>query len=120
VLGRNVASQLGVAFDEARYLGPPGLCPMCHLDVVALHGADVECATCGARGHLGPDLQVTWTDLSTSVISMAEKQAHAVEIQETAERHRELRPEIEERARAFEAYDPTVRPEHAPTSGVTG
>jgi hypothetical protein len=51
---------------------------------------------------------------------MAEKQAHAVEIQETAERHRELRPEIEERARAFEAYDPTVRPEHAPTSGVTG
>ncbi len=63
---------------------------------------------------------MTWTDLSTSVISMAEKQAHAVEIQETAERHRELRPEIEERARAFEAYDPTVRPEHAPTSGVTG
>ena len=25
-LGRNVASQLGVPFDEARYLGPPGLC----------------------------------------------------------------------------------------------
>ena len=56
VLGRNVASQLGVAFDEARYLGPPGLCPMCHLDVVTLRGADVECATCGARGQLGPDL----------------------------------------------------------------
>ena len=114
VLGRNVASQLGVAFDEARYLGPPGLCPMCHLDVVALRGADVECATCGARGRLGPNLQVTWTDLSTSVISMAEKQAHAVEIQETAERHRELRPEIEQRARAFEAYDRTVRPEPTP------
>src|SRR6202011_4068661 len=70
VLGRNVASQLGVAFDEARYLGPPGLCPMCHLDVVVLRGADVECATCGARGQLTPDLQVTWTDLTTSVISM--------------------------------------------------
>jgi multimeric flavodoxin WrbA len=114
VLGRNVAGQLGVAFDQARYLGPPGLCPMCHLDVVALHGADVACATCGARGRLGPDLQVTWTDLSTSVISMAEKQSHAVEIQETAERHRELRPEIEQRARAFEAYDRTVRPEPTP------
>jgi hypothetical protein len=75
VLGRNVASQLGVAFDQARYLGPPGLCPMCHLDVVALRGANVECATCGVRGRLGPDLKVTWTDrdLSTSVISMDEK-----------------------------------------------
>ncbi|MGD0246318.1 MAG: hypothetical protein ABSB59_39150 [Streptosporangiaceae bacterium] len=117
-LGRNVAGQLGVAFDEARYLGPPGLCPMCHLDVVALHGADVECATCGARGLLGPGHEVTWTDLSTSVISMDEKQAHAVEIQETAERHRELRPEIEERARAYEAYDRTVRPDRTPASGL--
>jgi multimeric flavodoxin WrbA len=114
VLGRNVASQLGAAFDEARYLGPPGLCPMCHLDVVALHGADVECATCGARGRLGPGPEVTWTDLSTSVISMAEKQSHAVEIQDTAERHRDLRQEIDQRARAFEAYDRTVRPERTP------
>jgi NADPH-dependent FMN reductase len=114
VLGRNVAGQLEATFDEARYLGPPGLCPMCHLDVIALHDADVDCATCGARGRLGPGPEVTWTDLSTSVISMAEKQSHAVEIQDTAERHRELREEIEQRARAFEAYDPTVRPDRTP------
>ena len=61
---------------------------------------------------------MTWTDLSTSVISMEEKQAHAVEIQETAERHRELRPEIDERARAFEAYDRTARPERTPAAGL--
>jgi multimeric flavodoxin WrbA len=113
VLGRNVASQLGVPFDQARYLGPPGLCPMCHLDVVVLRGTDVECATCGARGQLTPDLRVTWTDLTTSVISMDEKRAHAAEIQDTAARHHELRDRIGERARAFEAYDPTVRPEGA-------
>src|SRR5580692_2824551 len=110
LLGRNVAGQLGVPFGEARYLGPPGLCPLCHLDVVVLRGADVECATCGARGQLASDPQLTWTNLSTSVISMDEKRAHAVEIQETAERHRQVREQIEERARAFEAYDPTVRP----------
>jgi multimeric flavodoxin WrbA len=114
-LGRNVASQLGVVFDQARYLGPPGLCPMCHLDIVALRGADIECATCGARGRLGPDLQVTWTDLSTSVISMDEKRAHAVEIQETAKRHAEASEEIEERSRAFAAYDPVIRPRSHPT-----
>jgi hypothetical protein len=83
---------------------------MCHLDVVVLHGADVECATCGARGRLAPDPRVTWTDLASSVISMDEKRAHAAEIQETAARHAGLRDQIEQRARAFEAYDPVVRP----------
>jgi hypothetical protein len=117
LLGRNVASQLGVPFDQARYLGPPGLCPMCHLDVIALHGADVACATCGARGLLTAAGQVTWTDLSTSVISMAEKRAHAVEIQETAGRHAQVRAGIDERAREFEAYDPVVRPERLSPAG---
>jgi multimeric flavodoxin WrbA len=117
LLGRNVASQLELPFDQARYLGPPGLCPMCHLDVIALHGADVACATCGARGLLTPDGQVTWTDLSTSVISMAEKRAHAVEIQETAGRHGQVRAEIDERAREFDAYDPVVRPERVSPAG---
>ena len=110
LLGRNVASQLGVAFEAARYLGPPGLCPMCHLDVIVLRGADVGCATCGARGLLAPDQQVTWTDLSASVISMDEKRAHAAEIQETAARHAARRAEIEDRARDFDAYNPTIRP----------
>ena len=110
VLGRNVASQFGVPFDQARYLGPPGVCPMCHLDVVVLRGADVECATCGARGRLAAGPQVTWTELSSSVISMDEKRAHAAEIQDTAARHQELREQISERARAFDAYDRTVRP----------
>jgi hypothetical protein len=100
-----------VAFEAARYLGPPGLCPMCHLDVVVLRAPDVECATCGARGKLAPDPTVTWTDLSASVISMDEKRAHAAEIQETASRHAALRAEIEDHAHEFDAYDPTVRPE---------
>jgi multimeric flavodoxin WrbA len=109
-LGRNVASQLGTPFDQARYLGPPGLCPLCHLDVIVLRGTDVECATCGARGHLTPDLAVTWTDLTTSVITMAEKRSHALEIQQTAARHAPQRPEIDNLARAFESYDPVIRP----------
>jgi multimeric flavodoxin WrbA len=118
LLGRNVSSQLGVGFDQARYLGPPGLCPVCHLDVVVLRGAEIQCATCGALGQLGPDLQVTWTNLSTSVISMDEKRAHAAEIQETAERQNQVSAEIQKRARVFEAYDPVVRPGAATTSSA--
>jgi multimeric flavodoxin WrbA len=112
-LGRNVASQLGVPFDQARYLGPPGLCPVCHLDVVVLRGPDVECATCGARGRLGSDLQVTWTDLSVSIISPAERQAHSAEIQDTAARQGQRREEIEARAAVFDAYDRVVQPGRA-------
>jgi hypothetical protein len=44
---------------------------------------------------------------------MDEKRAHAAEIQETASRHAALRAEIEDRAREFDAYDPTIRPERS-------
>jgi multimeric flavodoxin WrbA len=110
-LGRTVAAQLGRRFDEAEYRGDePGLCPMCHLDVIVLRGRDVECATCGARGELRDDLQVHWTDLSVSVISMEEKHAHSSEIQETARRHNAQRDEIEARAAEWAAYDRLARP----------
>jgi hypothetical protein len=56
---------------------------------------------------------VRWTDLSSSVISMDEKRAHAAEIQETAARHAQARAEIEERARQFETWDPAIRPDRA-------
>jgi multimeric flavodoxin WrbA len=109
-LGANVASQLGRPFDEAEYRGDPGLCPLCHLSVVELVGTSVACATCGARGELTPQLTVRWTDLSPSVIGMAEKRAHSAEIQETAQAHAPLRPTIDETAAAFAAYDRRVTP----------
>ena len=112
-LGRNVAAQLGRPFDEAEYVGDePGLCPMCHLDVVVLRGRDVECATCGARGELREDLQVHWTGLATSVITMEEKRDHFFEIRETAQRHAAQRDEIEARASAYDGFDRLVRPPH--------
>jgi multimeric flavodoxin WrbA len=110
LLGRNVAGQLGRGLDDAEYVGPPGLCPLCHLDVIALRGRDFECATCGARGELDADFTVRWIDLTTSVISMDERRAHAVEIQETAERHSAQQAEIDRRTAEFDAYDRLIRP----------
>jgi multimeric flavodoxin WrbA len=109
-LGRNVARQLGRSFEEAEYVGPPGLCPLCHLDVVTLQGRAVACATCGACGRLEDDLSVAWTELDTSVISMAERQDHYAEILETAHRHGKLREEITEKAATYASYDRLVRP----------
>jgi multimeric flavodoxin WrbA len=109
-LGANVSSQLGVAFDDARYLGEPGLCPMCHLSVVELTGTSVLCATCGSAGELRADGAVRWTDLSSSVLSMAEKRAHAREIQETAAAHGRKKAELEERAAKFGVFEHVARP----------
>jgi multimeric flavodoxin WrbA len=110
-LGRNVAAQLGRSFDDAEYVGPPGLCPLCHLDVIALRDREVECATCGARGRMSDDAVVEWTDLDTSVISMAEKRDHYIEILQTAQRHAAVRDTITEKAAAYASYDPLVRPD---------
>jgi multimeric flavodoxin WrbA len=124
-LGANVAGQLGKAYDEVTYLGEPGLCPMCHLSVIELAGAEVTCATCGCRGTIRvgstadpggtpdtgtPDTSVVieWTDRTTSVLSMDEKRAHAAEIQETASRHRELQSTIAERAAMIPAFVPVT------------
>jgi multimeric flavodoxin WrbA len=110
LLGGNVASQLGVAFDEVRYLGAPGLCPMCHLNVVELDGTAVTCATCGSAGELADGGTIRWTDLTSSVISMAEKRAHAREIQETAAAHAKLRGDLDARAARFGTFEHVVRP----------
>jgi multimeric flavodoxin WrbA len=107
-LGANVAGQLGRAFDEAAYLGEPGLCPMCHLNVVELTGTAVACATCGCRGELRADLTVRWTDRDTSVLSMAEKRAHAAEIQETAARHRDQQDRLICRQRTVPVIEPAA------------
>jgi multimeric flavodoxin WrbA len=113
-LGANVAAQMGRTFDEAEYVGPPGLCPLCHLDAIVLTGRDVQCATCGATGHLDDDATVHWTDLDSSVISMAEKRAHYDEILETAHRHAALRESILERTSTYDSFDPVVRPDRTP------
>jgi multimeric flavodoxin WrbA len=109
-LGANVASQLGAAFDEARYLGEPGLCPMCHLSVVELTGTSVLCATCGSAGELAAGGAIRWTDLTSSVLSMAEKRAHAREIQETAAAHGLKQAELAERAAKFGVFEHVARP----------
>jgi multimeric flavodoxin WrbA len=114
-LGRNVAEQIGRAFEDVEYRGDPGLCPMCHLDVVVLRGTDVECATCGARGALvvsGGDPRVEFTEAGcqSSVISVHEKREHFFEIQETAARHSDLGEEIEARAAAYDGFSVAAPP----------
>jgi multimeric flavodoxin WrbA len=92
VLGRNVAEQAGRAFDDVEYRGEPGACPMCHLDAIVLRDASgaIECATCGARGTLAAGADGTIVPRfdadgrRQSVLTVAEKHEHFLEVQATA------------------------------------
>jgi multimeric flavodoxin WrbA len=114
-LGRDVARQLGRAYDDAEYVGEPGVCPLCHLSVIAIVPGGVECASCGARGEFvvtGGAVSVEFPPdgRDQSVLSMVEKFDHFVEVQQTAAAHAELRDEIEARAREWQAWDRSISP----------
>ncbi len=115
-LGRTVAAQAGRPFSDIVYHGTPGACPICHLDVIVLKGANaVECATCGARGTLvvaGSGVEVVFTPegLAQSVMSMSEKLSHFEEVQATAAQHAPSRDQIIELAGGINEWDATLLP----------
>jgi multimeric flavodoxin WrbA len=74
-LGKNLASQMGKSFDDARYLGGTerNSCPYCHLGKIELieeTETGVSCITCAARGtmRVGNDGQIdlVWEVPSTN------------------------------------------------------
>ncbi|MFQ6328158.1 flavodoxin family protein [Nocardia sp. CWNU-33] len=116
-LGRNVTGQIGVHFEDAKYLGDkPGLCPSCHLDVFVLRGQEAECATCGASGELvvvdgAVTVRFPGGEARGSVTSMEELRDHFFEIQQTAAGQGAQADEIARRAKIYEPSAFTVRPE---------
>jgi multimeric flavodoxin WrbA len=115
-LGRNVAEQLGRAYEEVEYRGEPGLCPLCHLDVIELRGRVVECASCGAAGRLEigddgePRVVFDARGLEKSVNDLVEKRAHSEEILETAARHVAQVDEVSAGAAAFADWGEPLTP----------
>jgi multimeric flavodoxin WrbA len=113
-VGRSVGSQLGLRFDEVSYRGEPGVCPLCHLSVVVVNGAAVQCATCGAGGRVVIEdgaARFRFDHPERSVITMDEKRAHFVELQETAAAQGPLADEIERRSREHGAFDRRITPQ---------
>ncbi len=115
-LGANVAAQLGRAFEDVDYRGQPGVCPYCHMTVIDIRAAGtVECAGCGAQGAFevrDGQVAVVFDDagLARSVISETEKEAHSLEILETARRHGAVRDQISAEAARYAAYDRRLTP----------
>jgi multimeric flavodoxin WrbA len=118
LLGRNVAEQAGRAYEDVEFRGEPGLCPHCHLDAMVLVGdGAVECATCGAGGRLTAGGGVDFGDAAAaarSVLTVAEKRDHFLEVQETAQRQFAQGDAIEAGVARFRDYDRTLSPRRPP------
>jgi multimeric flavodoxin WrbA len=118
LLGRNVAEQAGRAFADVEYRGAPGLCPMCHLDAIVVGGdGAVECATCGAAGTLRPaaggsafTVEFDAAGAERSVLSVAEKHEHFLEVQETAQRQFAQGDEIAAGAAPYREFERPLSP----------
>ena len=113
-VGRSVGSQLGREFDQVSYRGELGLCPLCHLSVVVVHGDAVECATCGAGGRLIVEDGKSFIEFNhpeRSIVGMEEKRAHFVELQETAAAQVPMADEIARRAAAYRGFDRRITPQ---------
>jgi multimeric flavodoxin WrbA len=115
-LGANVARQLGRSFEEVEYRGEPGLCPLCHLSLIAVRGDVAECGGCGAEGRAemrDGRLAVSFSPegLAKSVLHPVEKRAHSQEILDTAARHAARAEEIAAGAAVFAEWDHRVRPQ---------
>jgi hypothetical protein len=116
-VGRSVGTQLGRSFDEVEYRGEPGLCPLCHLSVVAIEGDAVQCVTCGAGGRLvvrdavAAALLDEPAGLERSVITLTEKRAHFREVQDTAAAQGALTGEIAQRSSIYERFDRRITPQ---------
>ncbi|MFH1153668.1 MAG: flavodoxin family protein [Pseudomonadota bacterium] len=67
--GAHLADSLGKPPEQATYIGPPGVCPVCHSSVLELgKTADMAlCAVCGVKGTLK-------TDKETYRIEVTEKE----------------------------------------------
>jgi multimeric flavodoxin WrbA len=115
-LGISVAEEAGRSYDNAQYRGDPGLCPLCHLNVVEITGTAVECASCGVAGRLEvhdgiPQVIFNRAGIDHSVTSMAEKRSHAEEILQTAAAHAARADEVADGAAPFAAWDHRVAPD---------
>jgi len=111
-LGRNLTSQLGKSYDEAKYLGHEehGACPHCHLSKIEFldFGKNsVGCTTCGTRGILTTDadgrvLPVWEEDSKWSCLTWSGKLQHSKDIVSWAKRDEPYKPAIFEKQQQWQ------------------
>ncbi|HEX8303117.1 flavodoxin family protein [Sphingomonas sp.] len=115
-IGRHVAAEVGKSFADATYHGEPGVCPVCHCDLIVPHMNHAECATCAARGELvytdgRPRLIVSDEGRSHSILTLAAKHHHQDEIDAVSAVGLPRLPEVPALRAPFDDYDRLITPQ---------
>jgi len=109
--GRHVAETLKKPIEEAEYIGPPGVCPVCHSSVVELDKTAEKalCAVCGVKGKLKTDgdtykLSVTEEDWAHSHVLLSGKFQHGEDLKNISLKPDPRMKEIPELVKKYKAY----------------
>lgn len=116
--GRHVAETLKKPIEEATYIGPQGICPVCHSSILELGKAadKVSCAVCGVKGALKTEgesyaLEVTEEDRHHSIVLLSGKFHHVDDMKNRSLKPDPRMPEIPELIKKYKSYLTYSRPE---------
>jgi multimeric flavodoxin WrbA len=118
--GRNVAQALLGNRQEAKYVGPAGMCPACHTNLIEIKNASLNeagCATCGIRGKLvtkGDKVTfvVTPEAMARSHMFLSGKFSHGDDLNKISLHPLPNMSEIPGRLKKYKDYLVASKPEH--------
>ena len=117
--GRHLAAMAGKKAEEMTYIGNPGICPVCHCDVVRANAetGEVLCALCGAPVRLKSDgrtLEVISDEESFRISHVREsgREIHMSDLRENAKLLGNIQAQVEEIMRPLYEEIPSVYPGH--------
>lgn len=112
--GVHLAKMAAMKPEEMTYIGPAGVCPACHCDVVRVNPADgsVECALCGVKGHLKDGaVEMDPESVKISHIFEAGRRVHMEDLKNNGKVRAGLdQEEIRRRTRPLMEEIPALRP----------
>jgi multimeric flavodoxin WrbA len=121
-LGRNIAEQVGKPFNNVEYKGDdPGICPVCHLNMIAFRNGYVECVVCGSHGQIKmvgdkPTVEFPEEWQKKSILQLEGKRIHFYEIMEVTKKHMPQMEKIKELAKPYHEYDRLIKPPRKKTT----
>ncbi len=118
--GRHVAQTLKKPLEEATYIGPQGICPVCHASIVELgRTADkASCAVCGLKGTLKAEgesyvLEVTEEDRAYSIVLLSGKFHHGEDMKKRSLKPDPRMAEIPKLVEKYKSYLTYSKPDKA-------
>ncbi len=118
--GRHVAETLKKPIEEAEYIGPEGLCPVCHSNLVEIHTTSdpVLCAVCGVHGTLKTVegkyvMEVTEAQRALSHTTLSGKFHHGDDLRNIALKPNPRMAEIPELIEKYKSYLTYSKPQRA-------